>query len=84
MRTFAQIENDLVVNVIVADDIHWINENLEGIWVEVTEQTRIAGIGWSYNVERNVFLSPEPIGNLGFDEEKFDWITPEWTPPVFN
>jgi hypothetical protein len=84
MAYFAQIENDLVVNVIIADDIEWINENLTGVWLEMTEQTRIAGIGYSYNAERNLFLSPEPFQHLGFDDEKFDWITEPWTPPVFQ
>jgi hypothetical protein len=82
MAIFASIENNLVTNVIIADNIEWINENLEGKWVEVTEETRPAGIGWSYNSMRNLFLCPEPVGQLGFDEEKYDWITPPWTPPV--
>lgn len=84
MAIFAQMENDLVVNVIIADDIEWINNNLDGTWIEITEQTRIAGIGYSYNADRNLFLSPEPIPNLGFDDEKYEWIVEPWTPPVFQ
>lgn len=84
MAIFAQLENDIVLNVIIADDIEWINENLEGQWVEVTEETRPAGIGWSYNSQRNLFLCPEPVEHLGFDDEKYDWITKPWTPPVFK
>lgn len=81
MANFAQLENNIVVNVIIADNMQWITDNLEGQWVEITEATRPAGIGWSYNAERNLFLCPEPIGNLGFDDNKYDWITPAWTPP---
>ena len=84
MAIFASIENNQVTNVIIADGIQWINENLEGQWIEVTDATRPAGIGWSYNAERNLFLCPEPVGNLGFDEDNYDWITPPWTPPARN
>ena len=84
MAIFAQLENNLVVNVIIADNLEWVNDNLDGTWLEITEETRNAGIGYSYNAERNLFLNPEPIPNLGFDEEKYEWVVEPWVRPVFE
>jgi hypothetical protein len=35
-----------------------------------------AGIGFTYDAVRDAFIPPEPVGHLGFDEEKFQWIMP--------
>jgi hypothetical protein len=35
-----------------------------------------AGIGFTYDAERDAFIPPEPVGHLGFDEEKCQWIMP--------
>jgi hypothetical protein len=35
-----------------------------------------AGIGFIYDEVRDAFISPEPDGNLGFDEETCQWIMP--------
>ena len=36
-----------------------------------------AGIGFIYDEARDAFISPEPEGNLGFDETICQWIMPE-------
>jgi hypothetical protein len=36
-----------------------------------------AGIGYTYDLERDAFISPEPEGNLGFNEATCQWIMPE-------
>ena len=36
-----------------------------------------AGIGFIYDEVRDAFISPEPDGNLGFDEETYQWIMPD-------
>jgi hypothetical protein len=36
-----------------------------------------AGIGYTYDSVRDAFISPEPEGNLGFDEATCQWIMPE-------
>ena len=36
-----------------------------------------AGIGHIYDAVRDAFISPEPEGNLGFDENTCQWIMPE-------
>jgi hypothetical protein len=36
-----------------------------------------AGIGFTYDADRDAFIAPEPENNLGFDETKCQWIMPE-------
>ena len=36
-----------------------------------------AGIGYTYDVERDAFIAPEPNNVIGFDEETCRWIVPE-------
>ena len=40
-----------------------------------------AGIGFTYDEARDAFISPEPEGNLGFDEATCQWIMPEIETP---
>ena len=35
-----------------------------------------AGIGYTYDTNRDAFIAPEPEGNLGFDENTCRWIMP--------
>ena len=35
-----------------------------------------AGIGYSYDANRDAFIAPEPEGNIGFDENTCRWIIP--------
>jgi hypothetical protein len=35
-----------------------------------------AGIGFTYDPERDAFIAPEPLGHIGFDEETCRWIMP--------
>jgi len=39
-----------------------------------------AGIGYSYDAERDAFIAPEPANAIGFDETTCRWITPEPEP----
>ena len=36
-----------------------------------------AGIGYTYDVERDAFIAPKPDNAIGFDEETCRWIVPE-------
>ena len=40
MAHFAQIENDKVVQVIVADSLEWCKDNLGGSWIQTSYNTR--------------------------------------------
>jgi hypothetical protein len=54
----AQIENDLVVQVIVGDPV-WAAENIGGVWVG--SDTKV-GIGWLWD---GVSLAPSPAPEPG-------------------
>lgn len=56
MATYAQVENDIVVNVVVAD-AEWIAQQ-QGEWIEYTDANPCA-IGWE--VENAVCVIPTPI-----------------------
>ena len=36
-----------------------------------------AGIGHTYDADRDAFIAPEPDNSIGFDETACRWITPE-------
>jgi hypothetical protein len=36
-----------------------------------------AGIGFTYDADRDAFIAPKPDNSIGFDEETCRWIVPE-------
>ena len=56
-KTFAQVENGIVVNVVVADDA-WVQAQ-GGEWVEYTAESP-AAIGWAV-VNGVVQIPPPPV-----------------------
>jgi hypothetical protein len=36
-----------------------------------------AGVGYTYDAERDAFIAPEPDNAIGFDEATCQWIMPE-------
>jgi hypothetical protein len=36
-----------------------------------------AGVGFTYDLERDAFIAPEPHNAIGFDENTCRWIVPE-------
>lgn len=88
MAHFAKIENGIVTNVVVVDNEHEANGQeflnslgLEGTWIQTSYNAnfrkKFAGLGDTYDAERDAFVPPAPEGNLGFDEETWSWIMPE-------
>jgi hypothetical protein len=95
MGHFAKIENNIVTNVIVAEDefiqsgvlgepSSWIKTSYntrEGIHLQGGEPLRknFAGIGYSYNKDLDAFIPPKPL-------EYESWILNEekciWEPPI--
>jgi hypothetical protein len=82
--------NNIVIEVIVGiDETETIEGLLPEIWYgnfrgQVCKRTsynnnirfNYAGIGYLYDSDRDAFIAPEPIGNLGFDETTCRWIMP--------
>lgn len=95
MANYAKIVNDIVVQVIVADSDYIENmvDTSPGTWIQTSYNTRegvhllggtplrmnFAGIGYSYDFMKDVFIPPKPDGCN-------TWILNEdtctWRPPV--
>lgn len=50
---------------------NWIQTSYNG-----TFRKNYAGIGYTYDAERDAFIAPKPINASGFDEETCRWIVP--------
>ena len=85
MSHFAEIdENNIVTRVLVGDNnepdegYSWFIENLGGIWIKTSYNTRggvhleggvplrknYAGVGYKYDSQRDAFIPPKPNSNL--------------------
>lgn len=96
MAHFAKIENNIVVDVIVAD-IEFIEQYRkidDSLWIQTFYQetptaTEIsngnyAGIGYSYNPDKNIFIPIKPYNSWILDEENNIWIAPKPKPSSFH
>ena len=86
MSHFAKIENNIVTNVIVAEQ-DFINSGAVGSpsdWVETcydgSIRKRYAGIGYSYNKELDAFITPQPFPSWVLDTETTNWNAPVLMP----
>jgi hypothetical protein len=88
MSHFAEIdENNIVLRVLVGDNDlpdegkSWFEENLGGTWVQTSYNATIrknfAGIGFTYDAERDAFIPPKPFESWILDED-----TCQWQPPI--
>jgi hypothetical protein len=69
----------------------WLVETLSGTWVKTSYNTHggkhklggepfrknYAGIGYTYDVQRDAFIPPKPEGEWVLDEETCLWVEPE-------
>jgi hypothetical protein len=102
MAHWAEIdENNIVVRVTVGDDDghDWLIENLGGVWVQTSYNTRggvhynpetgepsddqskalrynYAGIGFTYDEDRDAFIPPKPYPSWVLDEATCLWEAP--------
>ena len=88
MSHFAEIdENNVVIRVLVGDNSlpdegkSFFETHLGGTWVQTSYnhnfRARYAGVGYSYDSERDVFISPKPFPSWILNE-----ITTEWEAPT--
>tara|TARA_E500000318_G_scaffold40488_1_gene38771 strand:+ start:2977 stop:3324 length:348 start_codon:yes stop_codon:yes gene_type:complete len=96
MAYFAKIENNIVTDVIVADQ-EFVN-NLEGTWLETDKKTyqgkhkdgetpfrkNYAGIGYTYDSTRDAFIPPQVFPSWVLNEETCCWDPPIPYPDDFK
>jgi hypothetical protein len=83
MSHFAKVVDGVVTNVIVADQ-DFIDNMLDtspGRWIETfkdrSQRKNYAGIGFSYDLDRDAFIPSKPYASWTLDED-----TCLWEPPV--
>lgn len=88
MAHFAKIENGMVTDVIVADQD--FIDTMEGSWVQTSYNTQggahteggtplrknYAGIGYTYDTQRDAFIAPKPFASWSLDENTCLWNPP--------
>ena len=81
IRRFARLGSEnIVTTIIVADSIEWCEQVLGGLWVETFKDnpTRYshAGIGFTYDADRDAFIPPQPYASWVLDEATCQWVAP--------
>ncbi len=87
MAHFAKIENGIVTNVVVVDNEHEENGEtylhslgLDGTWIQTSYNRNFrgnfAGIGYTYDSRKDLFIPPKPYASWKFDETICDWVPP--------
>lgn len=88
MAHFAEIDdNNVVLRVIrVPDEVEeigaaWCQNLLGGNWLQTSYNGSIrknyAGVGYTYDQERDAFIPPKPFENWVLDEETCQWQAPQ-------
>ena len=88
MAHFAQIENNIVTQVLVVPDSQehrghdYLSSDLGlgGIWIQTSYNNCIrknyAGIGYTYDPVRDAFIPPKPFESWLLNEETCQWEAP--------
>lgn len=90
MAHFAQIQNNKVTQVVVADTQEWCESALGGEWLQTSYNTQggvhlkgeepfrknYAGIGYTYDEGRDAFIPPQPYPSWTLNEETCLWESP--------
>jgi len=89
MAHFAKVLNGIVTQVIVAEPEFFDTfvDSSPGEWVQTIYNTHggqhpenrplrknYAGIGFTYDAERDAFIPPKPEGDYALDEETCLWV----------
>lgn len=82
MAHFAKIENNIVTQVIVAEQ-DFIESGVVGdpsTWVQTSYNNNFAGIGYQYLPELTSFIAPKPFDSWTLDEQLITWVPPTAKP----
>ena len=89
MSHFCKVVNGIVTQVIVAEPEFFDTfiDSSPGEWIQTSYNTHggqhpegrplrknYAGIGFTYDVERDAFIPPKPEGDYALDEETCLWV----------
>jgi hypothetical protein len=89
MGHFAKVCDGIVTQVIVAEPefFNTFVDSSPGQWIQTSYNTiggqhpegrplrkNFAGIGFTYDVERDAFIPPKPEGDYALDEETCLWV----------
>jgi hypothetical protein len=89
MSHFAKVLNGIVTQVIVAEPEFFDTfiDSSPGEWIQTSYNTsggqhpegrplrkNFAGIGYTYDRERDAFIPPKPEGDYALDEETCLWV----------
>ena len=87
MAHFAKVVDDVVKQVIVADNAQWCETNLGGTWVQTSYNTyanqhpegrplhkNYAGIGYTW--DGTGFAAPKPYASWTLDADTYVWQAP--------
>ena len=82
MAYYAQLENNIVTNVIQAHSKNWCETVLGGTWQETfidnSQFFHYAGLG--YNFDGTGFYSPQPYPSWTLDKTQYIWKAPKSYP----
>ena len=82
MAHYAKIEDDIVTQVIVAEQ-DFVDAQ-EGTWVQTSYNASIrknyAGIGYTYDSTRDAFIPPQPYPSWTLNETTCRWDAPVTIP----
>ena len=82
MAHYAKIEDDIVTQVVVAEQAYI--DTKEGTWVQTSYNASIrknyAGIGDTYDSTRDAFIAPKPYPSWVLNEDTCNWEAPVTIP----
>tara|TARA_R110000822_G_scaffold13730_3_gene48613 strand:- start:1295 stop:1651 length:357 start_codon:yes stop_codon:yes gene_type:complete len=95
MSHFAKVCDGKVVNVIVAEQEYFDTfiDSSPGTWIQTSYNTHnrqhpkgtplrgnFAGIGFTYDKDRDAFIPPKPYASWLLDEDTYSWTSPVPSP----
>jgi len=82
-RVLVVHNNELIIDGIESEQkgIDFCVAHYGGRWIQTSYNANFrknyAGIGHTYDSDRNAFIAPKPENAIGFNEEICQWIMPE-------